>query len=132
MKIIKLDLKSFVKRIIKSKNLILFDCNRYTNKKKKVKIVKGNYGGCRIDRIRDRNRITNALGFKECSGISVMSCDDIKNTGGTFLADILTNYGKEYYFIENGEILSFEIDIKIESVEGYMGFDGVKHFDKVK
>lgn len=127
-KIIQLDLKSFVKRITTSKNLIYVKIRHGKISKDNVKIMIDNYGGCRISRIRERNKITNALGFKECSGTHFMSCGD--ENGGTFLANILSHYGPNEYFMENGDILSFETDIKIKG-EDYLDFDGKKHFTEV-
>lgn len=106
MKVTQLKLEDFVARISKSQNLIHVTNGIGT----RCKIAKAYYGGARTDRLRERNKLTNALGFEKCSGRVFLSAEDLEGNGGIFLADIMSNYGKNEFFIENGEAISFQSD----------------------
>lgn len=121
-------MQEFVERITTSNDLVLAEKCRKHWETSKVFITRCHYGGYRTDRIRDRNSITNTFGFEECRSPKFMSCDDLDGNSGTFLANILSDYGTNYYFIESGEILSFETDVTITG-SGYMNFRGVKHIN---
>jgi hypothetical protein len=122
----KLELKNFVKRISTSNKLYLVEDGLAC----KVKITKSGYGGFRTDRVSERNKITNALGFKHCEGREFMNCEE-KDGSGTYLANVLEDYGKETFFIENGTALSYQTDIQTKGGD-YLRFHSKKHFKQVK
>lgn len=74
---------------------ILYRDNDIPNNEKwiPVKVAKGWYGGARVDRIRERNRVTNALGLTECHGLEFMSLNE-SNGSGAFLANVLADAAK--------------------------------------
>ncbi len=68
---------------------ILFRDNQSDGAWKLVTIAKCCYGGARIDRLRERNRITNGLGLPTCVGLELW-CIEHGNGWSTCLADVLS------------------------------------------
>lgn len=102
--------KKFAKEIMKaSKRGTLQLEETYSKNKKschKVRIELSCYGGFRFDRLENRNKITQLFGLKNNSGDSWV-CSPRKGSS-TFLADVLCNYGKSYWFKIDGKRVSLE------------------------
>lgn len=97
--------------------------------RKRVKLQVHNYGGARMDRIHDRNKITREFGFPDTRGSKFWSADEIDGSGGTFLANILAFYGREStgWFEIDGVPIPLHSTIEVEG-RGYMSLDPV-HWD---
>ncbi|HHW26230.1 MAG TPA: hypothetical protein GXX23_02690 [Firmicutes bacterium] len=54
-----------------------------------VTIERYTYGGFRTDRIRERNRITNALGLPKCHGLDFLAIKGTDSLTSVFLANVL-------------------------------------------
>ncbi len=73
---------------------------------RKVRIELSCYGGFRFDRLENRNKITQLFGLKNNSG-DYWACYPRKGMGA-FLADILCDYGKTFWFKIDGKRVSLE------------------------
>lgn len=78
-------------------------------------VMVAEYGGMRVDRLGERNRMTNALGFPKVHGRQFLSFEE-RDGYGTFFADIICHYGKEYYIADpwTGDVFDFDVPEKVD------------------
>ncbi len=114
--------KEFIKTVLEASELGTLEMEDVLlGNKQPCKVCIGEYKGCRLDRLVDRNRLTNAFGFSEVRvrGRRFWSVDDFDGIGGTFLADVLRHYGKDYWFVVAGQRLTLHSDLTQTSRTGY-------------
>ena len=97
--------------------------------RKPVRLEIDTYGGARMDRIHDRNKITREFGFPDTRGGRFWSANELDGASGTFLANILAHYGEEHtgWFEIGGEPVPLHVEIEVEG-RGYMSMAPV-HWD---
>jgi hypothetical protein len=121
-----MNIQDFIAAIMqasKDGKLEFVSCDNHHVSRDKVTLEIDNYGGARIDRLYDRNKITNALGFKRVLGTLFWSANEDDGCG-SFLADIFVRYGKNYYFLVDGKLLPLVCDITTEG-RGYTSLDPI-------
>jgi hypothetical protein len=82
-----------------------------------VRLSVSRYGGARVDRLADRNRITNTLGLPRCSGGLFLSVD-IGNHG-LFLADVIRSLGEEWEIVDQAGPLRLVTSRSTNALGGY-------------
>lgn len=96
-------------------------------RKRKVTLEVCHYGGARIDRLMCRNSITKQFGFDGSAGGTRFWSVEEGNGCGTFLADVLVNYGKDYWFRIDGKRVPLVSDLESsKNPNAYMHLGPIK------
>ncbi len=112
----KVGMDEFLSRILQSKKLWL--CEKQPSTQKWLlapsKLEKERYAGARLDRLGERNRLTNAIGMLHVSGNVFWSLNDVSNATGNYLADVVRNYGIDgFTVVDDNVILDLQHDITV-------------------
>lgn len=96
--------------------------------RKHIKLEIDNYGGARMDRIHDRNKITREFGLPDTRGSKFWSLNE-PNGSGTFFANVIARYGSNSsgWLEIDGSPVPLHSTIEVEG-RGYMSLDPV-HWD---
>jgi hypothetical protein len=85
-------------------------------------LVKSSYGGARVDRLAERNALTNAIGLSPCVGRQFYSLDDKDGCGGLFFADVVRHYGEDHIIIDDNVVLDLQHDMKHTIPNSCLGY----------